>query len=398
MIRKLGQEVIYICDKWDRQNIDFLNDREDLFRKKISIDSLDSIEELSSVYIDLMEEGFSIDKVISGAEYGIFAYGFLTTLFEKTSNGVFLSINSRDKRAMKDIFEKSGIKYAKYYPNYSFQDLTNHVNHGLDYPIVIKPITGTGTFNTEIIKNVEELSIYFEKLTFHPALVNKKVTLEEYIVGEEYHVDILWKDGKALFSSIGKYYIPRISIADDRRKNGSFTLLYDQNQDLYKEIISAHEKINQLIHFPNGVTHSEFFIKDGDVYFSEIAIRYGGGRVPEMIQNTYGIDLIDAWLKQECGEELFINTKKENLQCSSWINFVPEKPGIIVNIPKKKEFLKLSGIKEVYYHMREGDLITFSNPSEWVCCIVFEAADESSLLEKIEEIYKNFKIITKPEE
>ncbi|EOL43657.1 ATP-grasp domain-containing protein [Enterococcus caccae] len=394
IIRELEHEVVYICDEWDRKNLAFLSNLE-LFKKKISVNNLDSIEELSSAFVDILEDNISINSIISGAEYGIFAYGILKTLFENTNSGVRLAIDSRDKRAMKEIFKKAGVKHANYYPQYSSEDFNTGVNHGLNYPLVVKPVTGTGTFNTEIVKTAVELATYFEQLQFHPALVNKKVTLEEYIVGEEYHVDILWREGTPLFTSIGKYYIPRILIANDKKKNGSYTILYEKHKELYDQVIKIHEKINNLIQFPTGVTHSEFFIKDGEIYFSEIAIRYGGARIPEMIQNTYGIDLVEEWLKQESGEYEEIQPKQSNLKYTSWLNLVPEEAGIIEKIPTKEEFFQFPWIKDVYYHMREGDEITFTNPSEWLCCIIFEADSEEMLMNRVDEIYQHFRIVTK---
>ncbi|WP_339060731.1 ATP-grasp domain-containing protein [Tepidibacillus marianensis] len=391
-------KVIFIQDQWDIENMNYSQSLMDRVFLRYDVNSIDSIEELAAVYSDIQSRNINIEKAISGAEYGIFAAGYFNALIKRNTLDLMVSISSRDKRMMKRHFNNVGVNYAKYVPSYDIYQLQSGIHHGLEYPIVVKPVCGTGTFNTEIVYSEKELIEYFEKLNMHPAVLSKLITLEEYINGEEYHVDIVWRDGLCKFISISKYLIPRIEVLKYPTKNGACVLSNRQYESLYKTVKEAHEKISENIGIKNGVTHTEFFIKNGIVYFSEIATRFAGAFAPEAIAHATGVDIIDEWIRAEIGEASLIPNEIKEYKNYGWLNFSPLTNGIIDKIPTEEELLKTPWIKQVNIRLKSGDNYFLNNPSIWSIFLIIEGESFEDFESKVEELYKLYRITTREED
>lgn len=391
-IVKYCEKVILILDK-DDKSIVYSKDVLDRLYKQYWINSVDSIEELTAIYTDLIIADEPFDKVFTGQEHGVLGVGFLNSLLKKNYKYMELAIGTRDKRSMKKHFQAANLNYAKYKSNYSSNDLINNKNHGLTYPIVAKPVCGMGTYNTEIIRNNNELKEYYSALNLNKVIHSEQIIIEEYIKGKEYHADMLWQDGKCIFLSIFQDLVPRIEVINMINRNGSFSLLREMHKELYRQIEEMHLKIIEQLEYFNGIMHTEFFIKDGKIFFSEIAKRYGGGAIIQSIKVAYGVDLIEEWLNIELGIKVNLQIRSPQ-KIYNRLNFSPlASKGIVKKVPSKEDFLSLPWVKYVEIFLKEGDL--YSNSSIYVKSVylVIEAENEEDLIKKIDKTYKKFPII-----
>lgn len=393
-LKNNGHSLMYLCDEWDAKNMSFLED-ESLFEKIFYVKSMDSIEGLTSIFEEIMNENIVVDKIINGAEYGVYAVGFLNTLKHrdvKYLNGATLS---RNKKAMKNLFTKLNISCAKTYGPYTKKELTG-MNIDLDkFPSVIKPIAGVGSFNTEVLYNNSDLKKYLEDLVFHPSLESELLLLEEYIEGEEFHADIIWKNGVPVFCSIGKYFVPRIQSKTPKLQhlNGSYLLPKEHYKELYDKIVSYQIQLNEHIKLENGVTHTEFFLKLNTIYLSEIATRYGGGAIPEMISAAYGINIEDEWLNSEIGfidkNRLDNSIMKKN--CAA-INITPLKSGVIKKYPNINEIANIDWVESVDIKTPIGSIVSHKHPSEWCLLVVVSGEGEQDFIQKIKYLRDKYRV------
>lgn len=394
-LKNKGNNIIYLADQWDLNNIDFLLQRREIFLKILYVKSLDSVEEMTNIYNTLVDEELEVNRVISGAEYSIYAAGFLKSIINKNCNYIDIATKSRNKKSMKNIFKKNGIKYAQEFGVFEKNQILEH-SEKFNYPLILKPLSGTGSFNTYIINDYEQLRNYVENLKMHPAIESEKFILEEYINGDEFHVDIIWSDGEIEFISIAKYYVPRLKAKEEehRHKNGSYTIDRKVNELLYSIVSAQHIAINKTIGFQSGVTHSEFFISKDQIYFSEIATRFAGNEIPAMIENSYCVDIETAWLDCEIG----LKSKNYNNELkthSATLDIMPSQPGIIIEIPNKKKLKQNTSIKKYVIKTEIGAEITFEHPSERGVVLVFEAESEKSLFQTLDNLNNDFKIKVK---
>lgn len=385
-------KLVLIMDKWDIEHVNYTPKILDKVTKIYEVESIDSIEELSAVYVNLIDDYGSFDIALSGTEYSMFGAGFLMSLIKNDINHLNTTIATRDKRYMKMMFSSANTKCAKYKASYSLEEMQNNINHNLKYPVVAKPVTGLGCYNTNKINNDEELKKYFEELNLLFAFKSQLITLEEFIEGDEYHLDCIIENGKCKIFAISKYFIPRLSTQNDiynsRYMNGSYVIYESDQPELYKEIRSQFDRIINKLKIENGITHTEFFInKDGEIYFSEIAKRYGGGYIMEALNKAYGINMIDEWIKAELNfnEPALVN---KNNKFIGWISLTPDTEGIIESLPSEYDYLNLPWITDVSISINEGDDFSFTNNSAWSILAVIEADNEADFHEKVRNTYE----------
>lgn len=391
ILNAYGEKVdnIYlILEEWDELNVKYHSHTLSKVTQVFKIKTIDSIEQLSSIYADLKSRNIKIDKAISGAEYGSFAAGFFNSLLCNDTHYLDLSLNSRDKRSMKDLFEYASLNYAKYYPSYSEEDFKNGLKHNLQYPIIVKPATGTGSFNTQMISNEKELENYFNNLSLHPAIFSNLLTLEEFIDGDEFHIDIIWKDGQVKFINISKYLVPRLAVMQNPTKNGSVTLNPDKHKQLYSSVLNECMKINEKLGLKNGVTHTEYFEKNGKRFYSEIATRFGGGGTSDSIETAWGVNIIEEWINVELDNN--INIDYNYLYDGAWLNFIPLKNGKVIELPNIKDIENIDWINTVQPFIKTNDYFSFDNPSTWGIIISLKGESFDDINDKVDYLYQNF--------
>ncbi len=389
LIEKVDK-LILIDEQWDLKNINYSDYVGERLYAYYTVKSLDSIEELTAIYIDIKKKNIVIDKVMSGAEYGMLAAGFFDMLIKDDTSKMKMAINTRNKQAMKEIYEQCGIEFARgqfYGDIYELEKVSDK----LHYPVVVKPACGVASCNTRVIKNKSELEHFLSIFELDESIFSEMLIVEDYIRGDEYHADIVWKDGECCFLSISRYLIPRVEIWSQPKQNGSYVLKERLYIELYESVKDLHMRIMKKLGDFTGVTHTEFFINNGKIIFSEIATRFAGAFVPESIFHTVGVDIIQEWIKVEIGEECVVK-EENNENCCGWINFTPLKTGDITSIPKREEFFSCNYVKDVSIRAKEGERFIVGKPSDWSVFLVIEGEDIEQFRERIEELYSLFEI------
>lgn len=199
----------------------------------------------------------------------------------------------RDKVIMKDYLRGSGVLLPEYRAVSETRDILDFVaQHG--YPVVIKPRSASGSFNTFIIRNDGELDVYVGNQP------GDQMEIETYVEGKMHHVDGLIVDGHIVFVQPFQYINDCLSF----RKNefiGNCTLPPDD--PLHDRLAAAARDV--LTHLPPArhmAFHAEFWhTPDDRIVFCEIASRTGGGMISYAVVHTFGLDIDREWLLAECG-------------------------------------------------------------------------------------------------
>lgn len=132
---------------------------------------------------------------------------------------------------------------------------TQYPNH---FPMIVKPIVGTGSKNTVKVNSQEELNFYLKKDMFY----------EEFIEGIEYTVD-----GVSDFNGKMVCCLPRIRI---EKKGGLATkCITEKNQELEGIVKKIVEKMKLV-----GVWNVQCIKRDGLYYFIDINNRFPSGGMP----------------------------------------------------------------------------------------------------------------------
>jgi ATP-grasp domain len=391
--------LILILDDFDIEHIKLDNDIFNKITKFYRVSQFDSIDELSAIYVDISQAGFTIDRIVSPAEYSQYGAGFLSSLFKPTNFSLDLAVASRDKRVMKSLVRKSGIKTAKFVSIPDYKDLNQRqkVKEEIGFPLVIKPVNGLGTMTTAKIHSFEKFNHFLDNIKFEAAIHSNHLIAESFIDGEEYHVDALWENSEPLLISISKYHVPRLKLSIENNINGSYILPKADYKDLYEKITNFNIKVNKEIGVHEGITHLEFFIEknSGDFIFSEIATRYGGAAVIESLQEKFGADIKKGWSEQLKNKSNIRELFHENpTKYIGWINLSPKNSGKVVFLPDEEKIKSTKGILRHELIMAIGDSVSLSHPSVWGLLLVIGADTIEKYHDLIENISNELQIIT----
>lgn len=160
---------------------------------------------------------------------------------------------SMDKNITKELLKKYDICMPKSFDNAEDVDI---------YPVVVKPSTEGSSIGLYICHTKEELYESLEKLK------GLKLTIEEFIAGEELTVGVLEGQG------LGVLRIkPKSGLYDYESKYTSGATEYEYpakiDDALYQEALSISEKVHLSLGL-KGTSRSDFILKENKLYFLEV--------------------------------------------------------------------------------------------------------------------------------
>ncbi|EOX4352610.1 TPA: acetyl-CoA carboxylase biotin carboxylase subunit family protein [Vibrio cholerae] len=206
----------------------------------------------------------------------------------------------KNKLHMKSLLLDLGVPIADYVEAKNVIDIHNFIKSKGGYPIVVKPVDGSGSVGVSIIKSEQELSTWVRNSHTFPVIV------EAFIKKELYHADGIIIDGKIQFLSIGKYLSSDTGGALSMLSEGSLcsTIInrYEADSaakiyDLVEQHLQKFARYAQKYILP---FHFEFFYskEDKNLVACEIAARIGGPRILETNSDLFGVNLHRIWLSE----------------------------------------------------------------------------------------------------
>ncbi|MED4375446.1 ATP-grasp domain-containing protein [Schinkia azotoformans] len=209
---------------------------------------------------------------------------------EQTSAKVLISDTRvvkicRDKVTTQRFLEENGFRIPKMYTN---EDLENG---DIQFPLFIKPKSGSSSINTFKVNNSSELKTY-------KAIIEQPI-IQDFMEGEEYTVDVFLD-----FESTVITIVPRLRIATRSGEISKGKIIKD------REIINDVSKLTNVLKPIGHITVQLMKTKNGIEYI-EINPRFGGG-APMSIQS--GADSCENLYRLLMGQKLEYNENyRDNL-------------------------------------------------------------------------------------
>jgi len=187
-----------------------------------------------------------------------------------------------DKPAMTEFVRKLGINTPKIYSNEEIRILK-----GDEFPLFIKPVTGSSSSGALKIEDNAELEFHLRK--------NKDILVQDFIEGQEVTIDCFCnKQSEALVVA------PRLRLAI---KSGQSVKGKTIDNKKYFEIVKNISKKLGMV----GVCNLQFIERGNDLFFIEINPRYAAGGLMLTVESGANIPLLVIKeildlpiLKEEC--------------------------------------------------------------------------------------------------
>jgi biotin carboxylase len=254
----------------------------------------------------------------------------------------------RDKEIQKRLVRAAGLPVAG---SAVVADLAEVADTGLRPPLVVKPPAGAGCQRTWVVPDdaaVRRLAEHAERVG--PWLV------EEFVPGEELHVDGAVRGGEVRLVSVGRYLANLIGLRDGGVLLGSTTPDPDQEVLLGGIDRLTRAALAALGH-TDGVFHLEVFHDDGRLVFGECAGRIGGGMIFEAVLAKHGVDLNREWAAAVLGRPPApASTRPPTAGSFGWINLQCP-AGRIEHLPDLAELAARPGVVAAQQWKDPGDVV-----------------------------------------
>lgn len=252
-----------------------------------SITAVDNYEHSALVdlrAIDLVER-YGLSRIVATSESDILRAGQLRSFLGLSGQSAESALAYRDKVVMKRHVagRARGIRVPKNMEINSAVDLIGMWRQ-TQGPIVVKPVDGSGSERTAIIRTEDDLERILR------GGLARGMECEEFITGDFFHVDAFVFNNDVVFSWPSRYLGNGLSHETGGYNASCMLSAEDPRTLLLKDAVA--EVVAALPSLPSGSVHAEFFITPaGEVVFCEVASRTGGARTKNMIQQAFGIDL-----------------------------------------------------------------------------------------------------------
>ena len=295
--------------------------------------SLYNYDELELFCNDLSKE-FSLAGIIeySSSTKVLKNYAKLVSKYSLRGFSTESIININDKKKMKSVFMKKGVKSPKYITSNNLNNAKKEISD-ITFPIIIKPaMGGVGSKAVSIVTSKNEFEPFYQKA--EKESINGFVIIEEFCTGREFHVDGFICDGNIFDMFISEKHTSK------KIENMFLPLGYDigninVNNKLLIKIKDEAEKAIRSLKLNNTCFGVDIILSNEEAFIIEVGI------------------LLDALMDKFL---YYIGYNPYKALCS-----------IIVGLPINNESIK--GINKDIYHIRflyakESGIVYFKNDIE----------------------------------
>src|SRR5580658_6398276 len=196
----------------------------------------------------------------------------------------------RDKERMKQLLDAAGLRTPWHVAAETVAEIWAAAQR-TGYPLIVKPIDGAGSADTYRADSAAELDAILPSLRHLP-----RVSVEEFIDGEEFTYDTICADGRVLVENICQYH-PRPLLTKMHEWISPITMaLRDLDAPGLQGGRELGAAVLRVLGFRDGFTHMEWYRKaDGEVVFGEIGARPPGARTVDVMNFVTDADLFSAW-------------------------------------------------------------------------------------------------------
>ena len=262
----------------------------------------------------------------------------------------------------------------------------------LDFPVIVKPVDGSGSRGFSICHNVDELIIgYNNALNFSP---QKTILVEDYIPYNAVIIHYTMHEGICYYSGMSdkisvKFESTGASVMGLQTFPSTGEDTYLKNED--RKVCSMFENAG----FTNGPIWIEAFYDGKDNFiFNEMGYRLGGSLTNYPVEYFYGESQLDMMISVAIGEKKtanFVRAVNKQKYCILPIHIKPGKIVSIMGIKEIKDRIDVNACVPVHYL---GDEIQEWGSAQQVFCYMHILySDKVSLKSSIDSILEKLKAI-----
>jgi biotin carboxylase len=298
--------------------------------------------------------------VVAGQEPGVRLADDLAARLGLTRNDAGLSAARRDKYEMVEALRRAGVRCAEHYRSDDPEAVVAWAERVADYPVVVKPVAGSGSVGVEICADAGQVREAAEAVLGSRTMygeTNGEVLVQSYLAGPEYAVDVVSCQGRRYLGGVWVTYKRRVGkhLVYDRK-----TLL-NGDQSPVPELASYVDSALAALGIRFGPAHAEVIITPRGPTLVEVGARLSGSENPAFHDLTTGNNQADLTALAYCRPQEFLGDHAgrayRRLREATVYYCATEADGMVRSIDHEvvAEIRALDTVYDVHLKYREGD-------------------------------------------
>lgn len=218
------------------------------------------------------------------------------------------------------------------------------------FPQILKKAISNGSKDLFKIETAEQLEAVIDNILTMNS--HEQWLLEEYVEGPQYIIELAVCKGIPTIIAIIQQQITH----DVTFVVTGYEVCMTIEQKMYEELLSAVEDILRAIGLHHGTCHLEMRYTDLGWKLIEINPRMSGGAMNRMVEEAFGISIVEETIKLFIGEEPDFHKKKMQPVYTSYITLA--KAGYLLQIEGAEQAKTTPGLIEVHVSAAIGSLMT----------------------------------------
>jgi biotin carboxylase len=336
------------------------------FADQVVIADIRSVEQTLAVAGELAGDGDPISAVASFAEAAVPTVATLAVELDLPAVSERTAYLARDKFAMRQAFAAAGVPQPGFALARTLREARVAARR-TGFPVVLKPVLGTGSMYVRSVADEAELDDIFalllqrawDSFTGDPLYQQARrehdgaLLIEEFVPGPEVCVDSLVVDGETHVIAIHDKPLPtgptfeEVYACTPTRLPG----------EVAARVGEATKAVHAALGITTGATHVEFRLRGGaEPVVLEAAARMGGGPVYRSVLLSTGVDLVAAALDLASGRRPDPSWRHAPRPVGFW-NMFPERPGQFTRVQGLEEVNADSQVDEIAIYRQLGDYL-----------------------------------------
>lgn len=259
-----------------------------------------------------------------------------------------------DKLHMRERLAAAGLPGPSAEPITAPGDITDFgARHG--YPVVVKPVMGAASSGVTVVQEPAAAEAAWTWGRAAGDAADDRLMVESFLSGPEISVEAFSEQGEHLVIAITvKVKDPAHCVELGHMIRGELPA------DTEIQVRQAVTDVLRALDVQDGLTHTELILTDHGPRLVETHLRPAGDLIPETIRDTYGLDLLDLFVRQALGEPVMerLRSGYRDLESSDrypaiWYR-VPEQAGRVSAVEGLAEAAAQPGVLSVELELEVG--------------------------------------------
>ncbi|MFI6996484.1 ATP-grasp domain-containing protein [Nocardia sp. NPDC050175] len=294
--------------------------------------------------------------VIAGSEYGVEVADEIAAKLGLRGNDPALSHVRRDKFYMLEAVAGAGLRTARQRRGSDAARLLEWRRaEGLGR-VVVKPLDSAGSDDVFISDSEAEVQAAVQAIIGKTNLMlrtNAAVLAQEYLVGDEFIVNSVSRDGKHWFTDA--WISHKVTVRDNRRIYDCEDLL-SQDDPRFTDIIDYVSGVLDALGIANGPAHTELIYTAAGPVLLETGARLSGLADPRALDRGTGVNQVDLTMDCYLGEgralaaQPSVYSRREQARC---VNLIAHREVPLPAQALRAELERLPAIESVRFRIAD---------------------------------------------